>query len=43
MAGADRYRRAYFVFFRPEFLLKHNSSMSEKDKKIALALLNEPD
>lgn len=43
MAGAERNKRAYYVFFRPKFLLKHNSNMSEKDKKLALALLQEPD
>jgi ankyrin repeat protein len=42
-AGAERDRRAYFVLFRPRFLLKHNSSMSDKDKRVALALLDEPD
>jgi ankyrin repeat protein len=42
-AGAHRDARAYFVLFRPLFLLKHNSNMSEADKKIALELLQETD
>lgn len=41
-AGAKRNKRAYFVFFRPIFLLKHNANMSEKDKEAALALLQQP-
>lgn len=41
-AGAKRQKRAYFVLFRPRFLLKHNSKISETDKKIAMALLKEP-
>ena len=42
-AGAKRNKRAYFVFFRPVFLLRHNPNMSEKDKKFAMALLKEPE
>lgn len=38
-AGAKRKRRAYFVLFSPAFLLKHNSNMSETDRKAAMALL----
>ena len=38
-AGSKPNRRAYFVLFRPRFLLKHNSNMSAKDKKLALAYL----
>lgn len=41
-AGANRNKRAYFVFFRPVFLLKHNANMSDKDKEVALALLAKP-
>jgi hypothetical protein len=40
-AGADRDKRAYFILFRPAFLLKHNSNMSETNRKIALSLLEE--
>ena len=40
-AGANRNKRAYFVLFRPAFLAKHNSSMSEGDRKIAIALLKD--
>lgn len=42
-AGARHKRRAYFVLFGPEFLLKHNSNMSDDDKKAALELLKESD
>ena len=42
-AGAQHHKRAYFVFFRPVFLLKHNANMSDSDKKTALALLKEAD
>lgn len=42
-AGAERDKRAYFIFFRPIFLLKHNPNMSDKDKKFAIALLTEPE
>jgi len=38
-AGAQRNKRAYFVLFRPVFLAKHNSNLSETDKKAAIALL----
>lgn len=38
-AGAKRKKRAYFMLFRPRFLLKHNSNISETDKKIAMASL----
>ena len=41
-AGSKRKKRAYFVLFRPAFLLKHNANMSEPDKKVAMALLKEP-
>ncbi len=42
-AGSKLNRRAYFVLFRPQFLLKHNSNMSDTGKKAALAYLTEPD
>lgn len=38
-AGSKRNKRAYFVLFRPAFLLKHNANMSDTDKKTAMALL----
>lgn len=38
-AGSMRNKRAYFVLFRPRFLLKHNSNMSEDDKRVAMELL----
>lgn len=38
-AGAKQTRRAYFVLFGPRFLLKHNSRMSEADKRFAMELL----
>jgi ankyrin repeat protein len=41
-AGADPDKRAYFVLFRPIFLLKHNANMSDKEKEVALAMLKEP-
>jgi hypothetical protein len=40
-AGANPNKRAYFVLFRPVFLLKHNANMSPKDKGVALSLLTE--
>ncbi len=40
-AGANRNRRAYYVLFRPAFLLRRNANVSEEDKKSALALLRE--
>ena len=40
-AGADPQKRAYFVLFRPRFLLKHNANMSDEDKEVALSLLTE--
>lgn len=40
-AGANPNKRAYFVLFRPVFLLKHNANMSPKDKEVALSLLTE--
>ena len=40
-AGARPKRRAYFLLFGPKFLLKHNSNMSEADRKAAIALLKE--
>ena len=40
-AGSERNKRAYFLLFRPVFLLKHNASMTEADKKTALARLRE--
>jgi len=42
-AGAKRKRRAYFLLFRPTFLLKHNANMTETDKKAAMTLLKSPD
>ena len=42
-AGSERKKRAYFLFFRPTFLLKHNSNISEADKRRAMALLKEPE
>lgn len=42
-AGAKRNKRAYFVLFRPVFLAKHNSNLSETDKKAAVALLKRPE
>lgn len=41
-AGSKRKKRAYFILFRPRFLLKHNSRMSRSDKEIAMELLKEP-
>ncbi len=38
-AGAKRKGRAYFLLFRPSFLLKHNANMPDKDKEAAMALL----
>ncbi len=38
-AGAKRNRRAYFLLFRPKFLLKHNAKMSEVDKRFVMELL----
>ena len=38
-AGAARNKRAYFLLFKPGFLLKHNGRMSDADKKDALAHL----
>lgn len=38
-AGAKRNRRAYYVLFRPAFLVRRNANMSEEDRKSALALL----
>ncbi len=40
-AGSKTRRRAYYVLFSPKFLLKRNDNMSETDKKVALALLEE--
>ena len=40
-AGARPDERAYFVLFRPKFLLKHNANMSDKDREFALSLLTE--
>ncbi len=40
-AGARPDKRAYFVLFRPKFLLKHNSNMCQRNKEIAMALLEE--
>ena len=40
-AGARPDKRAYFVLFRPKFLLKHNANMSDKDRDFALSLLTE--
>ncbi len=42
-AGAKRNKRAYFVLFRPVFLAKHNSNLSETDKKAVIALLKHPE
>ncbi|MEL7187258.1 MAG: ankyrin repeat domain-containing protein [Pseudomonadota bacterium] len=42
-AGAERNKRAYFLLFRPRFLVKHNANMSDDNKAIALALLDEID
>lgn len=42
-AGSKRNKRAYYVLFRPRFLLKHNSRMSKSGKKIAMELLKEAD
>ncbi|MBU2675952.1 MAG: ankyrin repeat domain-containing protein [Gammaproteobacteria bacterium] len=41
-SGSKLNRRAYFVLFRPQFLLKHNSKMSDTDKKAALVSLAGP-
>ncbi len=38
-AGSKRNKRAYFILFRPAFLLKHNGNMSKADKEQAMALL----
>lgn len=38
-AGAKRKGRAYFLLFKPSFLLKHNDNMSDRDKEAAMALL----
>lgn len=38
-SGAKRKGRAYFLLFRPSFLLKHNANMSDKDKEAAMTLL----
>ena len=40
-AGADPHKRAYFVLFRPRFLLKHNANMSDEDKEVAISLLTD--
>ena len=40
-AGSKRNKRAYFIFFRPVFLLEHNANMSDDDRKIAMALLKD--
>ncbi len=42
-AGAKRRSRAYFLLFRPTFLLKHNPNMSDKDREAAMALLDASD
>ena len=39
-AGAQTNKRAYFMFFKPRFLLKHNANMPEGDRERALALLD---
>ncbi len=38
-AGSKRNKRAYFILFRPAFLLKHNANMPKADKERAMALL----
>ena len=38
-AGSNQHKRAYFVLFKPKFLLKHNKKMSEEDRNTALAML----
>lgn len=40
-AGSKKNKRAYYVLFSPKFLLKHNDNMTEPDKAVALALLEE--
>lgn len=40
-AGVQHKKRAYFVFFRPKFLLKHNSNMSDNDKRQVMAMLEQ--
>lgn len=38
-AGSRRNERAYFLLFGPKFLLKHNSNMTDEDRKVAEELL----
>lgn len=38
-AGSPTHQRAYFLFFTPRFLLKHNDQLSDGDKARVLALL----
>lgn len=38
-AGSERNKRAYFILFRPAFLLKHNANMPKADKVRAMGLL----
>lgn len=39
-AGSKKNKRAYFILFRPAFLLRHNANMSKADKEQAMALLD---
>jgi ankyrin repeat protein len=42
-AGADTDLKVYYILFRPQFLLKHNSRISKDDKTYLLTLMeNEP-
>jgi len=38
-SGSNKNQRAYFAFFKPQFLLKRNKNMSDEDRQRALARL----